>query len=648
MSDMSKLQKQQYSNWLKRKRKSNGELYSENTVNSYASSLSTAPARLSGIELENTDVYGITSADQFHEMRQIMERAENFEEINLKAGNKAFQYALEYYEDFLREQEKGNEPVGDADGNPLNYSITSTPIVFTAAAGLPTALLDKNIILYGPPGTGKTYNTVTYAVAIIENKPLHNIMYEVRTKGYEVIQERYRSYKEKGLIEFTTFHQSYGYEEFIEGIKPKIQQGDETGQISDDVAYEIKPGVFKQFCEKAQTPIIQDSNSYGIRKEPVIWKVSLGGSGQNEVKRDCFDNNRIRIGWDSYGERITDETDFREYGGATILSRFMSEMVIGDIVLILHDEKTIDAIGVVTGEYEWLDDMEDYKRSRNVKWLATNIRENIYALNGNKVMTLGSVYRLNRITLADVLVMMKANDNVLSTAIKENANNYVFIIDEINRGNISKILGELITLIEPSKRIGQPEEIRLRLPYSQEEFGVPGNVYLLATMNTADRSIARLDTALRRRFHFAEMMPRPEVLDSIRVGSEIIELSAMLEMMNRRIEVLYDREHMIGHAYFMSLNNHSALDDLAHIFRNTIIPLLQEYFYEDYDKIRLVLGDNNKPESEQFILAKKTDITELFGNMNDFDFDDEAAYVLNEEAFENAQAYRKIYSRSSL
>ncbi|MRN54928.1 AAA family ATPase [Paenibacillus monticola] len=646
MSDLSKLKKQQYTNWLKRKRKSNGELYSENTVNSYASSLTTAPARLSGIELENTNVYEITSADYFHGIRRRIEKAENFDEINVKAGNRAFQYALEYYEDFLREQEKGTDMAAAEDSS--NSVIADKTSALAVTTRLPSALLDKNIILYGPPGTGKTYNTVTYAVAIIENKPLHIILDEVKNSGYDVILKRYRSYKNKGQIDFTTFHQSYGYEEFIEGIKPKIQQGDETGQIRDEIAYEIKPGVFKQFCEKAQIPVIQDSNSYGIRKEPVIWKVSLGGSGQNQVKRDCFDNNRIRIGWDSYGERITDETDFREYGGATILSRFMSEMVIGDIVLILHDEKTIDAIGVVTGEYEWIDEMEDYKRSREVKWLAKDIRGDIYALNGNKVLTLGSVYRLNRITLADVLVMMKANNNVLGTAIKENANNYVFIIDEINRGNISKILGELITLIEPSKRIGQSEEITLRLPYSQEDFGVPGNVYLLATMNTADRSIARLDTALRRRFHFAEMMPQPEILETLSVGNEVIELSSMLAAMNRRIEVLYDREHMIGHAYFISLKSHSALNELSHIFRNTIIPLLQEYFYEDYDKIRLVLGDNNKPESEQFILAKKTNIVELFGNMNSFDFDDEVAYEINNVAFGQVEAYSKIYRHSSL
>ncbi|MBT2292780.1 AAA family ATPase [Paenibacillus albidus] len=622
MSDLSKLQKRQFADWLKQKTRGNGKRYSDNTVDSYVSSLSTAPARLTGVELPTTHIFEVTSANYFNELKLLMEGAENFEQVNIKAGNKAFQYALAYYRDFLREQEGGLDVVGD------------------------TALTDKNIILYGPPGTGKTYNTVAYAVAVIENKPVHTVLQEVSTNGYEAVMKRYRDYKAKGQIEFTTFHQSYGYEEFIEGIKPKMLLDNDADQIGDQIAYEIKAGVFKQFCEKAQTPVIQDSNAYGIRQDPTIWKVSLGGSGDNTVKRDCFNHNRIRIGWDSYGERITEETDFRDYGGRTILSRFINEMVIGDIVLVLHDEKTIDAIGIVTGEYEWLDHMNDYKRSREVQWLAKDIRENIYDLNGGKVMTLGSVYRLNRITLADVLLIMNKQHTAPSTAIQENRNNYVFIIDEINRGNISKIFGELITLIEPAKRLGQLEEVRLRLPYSQEEFGVPGNVFILATMNTADRSIARLDTALRRRFHFTEMMPRPEVLQAIVTDDGTIELNKMLEMINRRIEVLYDREHRIGHAYFITLREHSSLENLGHIFRNTIIPLLQEYFYEDYEKIRLVLGDNNnnKSRADQFVHAKQLNVNELFGDVNGYDLEDEVSYELNEDAFTRVEAYRMIYS----
>ena len=393
---------------------------------------------------------------------------------------------------------------------------------------------------------------------------------------------------------------------------------------------------------------MQTHNDYGIRQEPTIWKVSLGGSKENPIKRDCFNNGRIRIGWDAYGETVNEETDYSKHGGKLILSRFINEMRKGDIVLILYDEETIDAIGVVTGEYEWLEHLDEYKRSRKVNWLVKDIRENILELNGNTVLTLGAVYRLNRITLSDVLSILQRQNDHVSSVIQKNENNYVFIIDEINRGNISKIFGELITLIEPTKRIGMPEEIRVKLPYSQELFGVPNNVYLLATMNTADRSIARLDTALRRRFSFAEMMPDPGCLASIEIDGELLNLAVMLETMNRRIEALYDREHTIGHAYFLGLHREPTLKKLGHLFEHTIIPLLQEYFYDNYEKIRLVLGDNNKPETEQFIVVSKVNAGELFGNLSDVDLEDSITYRINRAAFSQIASYRKIYNHNRL
>lgn len=635
MNEQAKWRKKEYTDWLRRKKRDNGQAYSENTVISYVSALTTAPPRLTGLELETVDVFEIADADRFRSMRMMMEQAENFAEVNKKAGNQAFQYGLALYEAFLREQENGTIPENGDPAIAIKYSGAEP-------------LLDKNIILYGPPGTGKTYHTVLYSVAMIENKPLSAVLQESKSDGYRQIKRRYEAYKAKGQIEFTTFHQSYGYEEFIEGIKPKMLSQEDGGSAeAGDVAYEITPGVFKRFCEAAQEPIVMSSNDYGIRKDPTVWKVSLGGSKENPVKRDCFDHGRIRIGWDSYGETVNEETDYSRHGGKMILARFMTEMRAGDIVLVLYDEETIDAIGVVTGDYEWLEELEDYKRSRKVNWLVKDIRENIRELNGNTVMTLGSVYRLNRIKLADVMsILQKHKKGQLPSVIQQNTDNYVFIIDEINRGNISKIFGELITLIEPTKRIGMTEELRLKLPYSQKFFGVPGNVYLLATMNTADRSIARLDTALRRRFSFAEMMPDPGCLAIVVIDGERLDLSWMLDTMNRRIEALYDREHMIGHAYFLGLNSDPTLEKLGHLFEHTIIPLLQEYFYDDYEKIRLVLGDNNKPETEQFIHVSLVNMAELFGDLSETDLEDSVTYRINPHAFRQIGAYRKIYGFS--
>lgn len=491
-----------------------------------------------------------------------------------------------------------------------------------------------NTILYGPPGTGKTYHTVIYAVAIIENKELS----AVEKEDYAEVLERYNGYKAQGRIEFTTFHQSYGYEEFIEGIRPTITPDDADGE-SGDIQYSVQPGVFKCFCERAARPIVVANADYGISDSPNIWKVSLEGTGDNPTRTECLKNNHIRIGWDDYGKDITDETDFSVSGGRVVLNAFINKMQIGDIVLSCYSASTIDAIGVVTGEYEWHDEYANLKRLRKVNWVVKDIRENILAINGGTSMTLASVYRLN-ISLADVYQLIEKYQPKQIVPNNVRNDNYVFIIDEINRGNISKIFGELITLIEASKRVGLPEGMTVRLPYSQKLFGVPKNVYIIGTMNTADRSIATIDTALRRRFLFREMLPAPKVLADISV--EDLSISELLTRLNMRITVLYDREHTIGHAYFMPLKASPTVETLAEIFTNNIIPLLQEYFYEDYEKIRLVLGDNKKsnPE-EQFIVAKENNYAELFGDI-EVGLDAGYSYEINYAAFGNIEAYRSI------
>ena len=493
-----------------------------------------------------------------------------------------------------------------------------------------------NTILYGPPGTGKTYHTVIYAVAIIENRELTAVAQE----EYAAVLERYNEYKAQGRIEFTTFHQSYGYEEFIEGIRPAVvDEGDQAD--AGNIQYSVQPGVFKKFCEKAERPAVARTSTidFGIRENATIWKVSLWSTGDNEVRSECLNNGHIRIGWDQYGKDITDETDFSEDGGRIVLNAFMNKMQVGDIVLSCYSASTIDAIGVVTGEYEWHENYEFFRRVRKVNWIAKGIRENILELNGGTSMTLASVYRLSNIALADVYKLIEKYQpaKLVPANRKEN---YVFIIDEINRGNISKIFGELITLIEATKRVGLTEGMKAVLPYSQKPFGVPKNVYIIGTMNTADRSIATIDTALRRRFLFKEMMPQPDVLAGVSV--EDLSVSDMLMRMNKRIAVLFDREHTIGHAYFMPLKENPTIEALAEIFTNNIIPLLQEYFYEDYEKIRLVLGDNRKDSEEyQFIIAKENDYSDLFGDV-DVGLDDGRSYEINYSAFDQIEAYRSI------
>ena len=365
------------------------------------------------------------------------------------------------YESFMNLARKENpdmdESVLNEDGVPKN------------ADGVP-----MNLILFGPPGTGKTYHTVIRAVEIIDGRKQNQSLTEGKVE-YAEVKKRYDDLKREGRIQMVTFHQAYGYEEFIGGIRP---ESNEKGEIS----YPVRPGVFVAFCKKAK---------------------------------------------------------------------------------------------------------EDFNKK------------------------------------------------------------YVFIIDEINRGNVAKIFGELITLLEENKRLGAKEETTVAIPGFEKDsidekfeyercFAVPQNVYIIGTMNTADRSLAKLDVALRRRFVFEEMMPKCELLPNNING---VNLNEMLKVMNLRIQFLVDREHQIGHAWLMGVKD---IKSLGLVFRQKIIPLLQEYFYDDYSKIRKVLNDDKK-EDEALAFFKEISKPELgAGWLDDVD-DVDARYELNEKAFDNLESYRLIY-----
>ncbi len=499
-----------------------------------------------------------------------------------------------------------------------------------------------NTILYGPPGTGKTYNTVRIAVSICE--PGLN----VDEMEYEDVFAKYKELKKEGRIEFTTFHQSYGYEEFIEGIKPVMVSADNDNQ-SKDIQYDVVPGIFKTFCKNAKKVTISTNGATVEKTNPKVWCLMLDGTGESKLKNHCFTNNEIRIGWPKLPERITYETEVDTEFTRSMLLYFQDEMEIGDLVVIQKKNDNIDAVGIITSDYIYDTQTFDgeWPRKRTVKWMATGIDENLYDLNGGKHLGRPTIYLLGRINADDIIKLVNGKSATETITVEQETKPHVFIIDEINRGNISKIFGELITLIENTKREGMPEEASAALPYSGEQFSVPSNVYILGTMNTADRSIALMDTALRRRFDFVEMMPDVSVLDGITVSSdgEEVNISRMLRTINQRIEYLYDREHTIGHAFFIKLRNNNSKEVLADIFRNNVVPLLQEYFYEDYEKIQLVLGDNMKSSQDyKFIKDETYDVRKVFKGSPSVDNLDivEKKYVIQNSAFDNIHSYKEI------
>ena len=507
---------------------------------------------------------------------------------------------------------------------------------------------DKNVIFYGPPGTGKTYTTAKRAVEICKTES------EKELTDYSEIMKKYNELKKKNRIEFITFHQSYGYEEFIEGIKPIVLNEDDESEdesennqesktnikIENDIKYDIVDGIFKKFCDNARKAIIETDNNNDnndIPLEAIVWKVTVRG----EVREDCFNNNRVRIDW-----------NFDDAGAVG----FVEEVKKGDIIITTDGSRTkINGIAVVIDDKGYiLAGEERDTTTRNVKWLAKNIDENIKNINKEKMLHRRTVARVPNMKVEDIIKLAKEkNQKELSKiVIKENKEPYVFIIDEINRGNISKIFGELITLIETTKRSGEGKKecISTKLPYSNEEFTVPDNVYIIGTMNTADRSIALMDTALRRRFKFEEMLPNYDLLKDIFVEDEGVKVNigAMLKVINERIEYLYDREHTIGHAVFLELKENNNIDKLENIFKKSVIPLLQEYFYEDYDKIRLILADNAKDEDEQFIFAESIKPKDVFeGDIGDIDIP-EKKYIINYDNFKNIMAYKNISQKKDL
>ncbi|MBX0565956.1 AAA family ATPase [Campylobacter jejuni] len=416
--------------------------------------------------------------------------------------------------------------------------------------------ISLNQILYGSPGTGKTYHTIDKALEILGEN----------LESRDEKKAKFDEYVKNGQIVFTTFHQSYGYEEFVEGIKPSLNS-DENSQIN----YKVKDGIFKKLCKKALENR-DDIESFNFYINDL----------KEKTKEDA--NNP-----EKYFQLPNTKYSIQYRGGKTFRIKF-------DDMSKNHKDYPVG-----------IDNIEKLYKTSNI--------DEIY----NSAYVKAILNYLKSQGLKDY----KEKDEKINLP-------YIIIIDEINRGNVSKIFGELITLIEPSKRLGNEEALELTLPYSGEKFGVPKNVYIIGTMNTADRSITSLDTALRRRFEFVEMMPNSDLLNNVFICKDVENpnededylgddaktegyaeiLQNILISINKRIEFLLDREKTIGHAFFMSeavkfnKNNWIKPDEyeedwyvlsiskLKKVFQNKIIPLLQEYFYNDYALINAVLNDN--------------------------------------------------------
>lgn len=402
------------------------------------------------------------------------------------------------------------------------------------------------------------------------NVALEAIGEEIGDMSRKEIKELFDRRQKEGRIVFTTFHQSMSYEDFIEGIKPQKPQAGET------LKYDIEKGVFKRICELAQ------SNFENSRKE-----------------------NQQRLPFEEAFEKFQDEWE------ENTLMKFPLKTPGYDFTIYGFTNTSIQFRKASGGTSHTLS--------------INTLKELYYGKDFNFKEGVGIYYPS---------ILNKLYSYHGHSGSKADLQNYVIIIDEINRGNVSQIFGELITLIEDDKRIGNSEALAITLPYSKETFSVPPNLFIIGTMNTADRSVEALDTALRRRFSFEEIVPDPSL---IKVRPEGIDLALMLDVINKRLQALLTKDHTIGHAWLMSVKS---LYNLQDVFKSKIFPLLQEYFFNDFGKIGLVLGS-------KFVKSRQEGVNlfPTFGEAADIvaDYAEKNTYILSNPFELEAEDFRSIY-----
>ena len=427
-----------------------------------------------------------------------------------------------------------------------------------------------NQILYGPPGTGKTYQSISHAVAIIEGEDVPVIIQECEDGNRSSVRERFDDYVKSGQITFCTFHQSMSYEDFIEGIKPQKPVASDTF-----LKYDIEDGLFKAISKVAENNWFE-AKATNIGKLPFETAFDL-------LKDDWYSNKAMKFSMKTEGKEFT-VTGF--------------------------SKKSISFRKASGGEGHTLS--------------INTLKEIYYGGRENSKEGVGVYY-------PGILEKLNAFENKTEDI---HENRYVLIIDEINRGNVSQIFGELITLIEDDKRLGKDEALKITLPYSGDDFGVPPNLFIIGTMNTADRSVEALDTALRRRFTFVPMLPEETKLKQTSDG---IDLPKMLKTLNNRLKILKDADHTIGHAWLMNVTD---TNSLSKAFTNKILPLLQEYFYNDSEKLGMLLGERffKKPTT----VDDKT-LAKFFGSSLSSQYENAEQYQLEDVDKLTKEVFVSIY-----
>lgn len=478
----------------------------------------------------------------------------------------------------------------------FTYALSAT--ASTAPTSPPHGDQAVNLILYGPPGTGKTWRTAAEAVKLCDGLSAGDPMLADPARRLE-LKQRYDELFGQSRIGFVTFHQNFSYEDFVEGLRPP--SGEEASSAG--LRLDVHHGIFRELVTLA----LSGSRSTATKAIDLagrrFFKMSLGRAGiEDQIFDSAIAGDYLSLGWggdeDWSDSRYDGEPGYRAIfdrwnqiepgtsGNSGNISQvwcFRSSMRQGDLVVVSYGNSHVRAIGEVTGAYRFVpNDPFGYYHHRNVKWLRVFAEPIPASAVYERALVQASCYRLQ-----DTAVRTDGLSSLLGADGGGAPLPYVLIIDEINRANISKVFGELITLIEPDKRLGGGNALRVKLPYSQDEFGVPANLHLVGTMNTADRSIALLDTALRRRFVFREVAP-----DSSRLPEQVgdVPLRRVLDAINDRIEYLVDREHRIGHAFFMG-DGGKDRDAIDATMRDKVIPLLQEYFFEDWSRVAAVLGE---------------------------------------------------------